>query len=309
MRIVKRTSGAALLVCSVFLAQLHGGETWSAKDVVESEPPSSSVTVTHEVDLDYSYAGEGEMEIGRDESGDVSEQSFLIRYVAVLQLEEWPLLRFGAEWRHYSFDLPANAVLPNTLQSVSLVIGADVQISDWLIRIEAQPGLYGDNHLSDDDFNVPFVIGGFYLYNTDLQFVIGMSVDLNRDYPVLPAIGVRWKIAERWLLNGILPRPRLEYELNDKLTLYAGAEFRSGSYRVDDSFGSSHDQPRLNSAWVEYTEVRAGGGVSWKVTDEITADAEVGALIYREFDFHRAGPSLENDGSAPYGQIAIRARF
>jgi hypothetical protein len=126
---------------------------------------------------------------------------------------------------------------------------------------------------------------------------------------VLPAVGLRWKFADRWLLNGILPRPRLEYELSDKITLYAGAEFRNASYRVDDRFGTANGDPRLDGAWVDYTEIRAGGGISWKLTDSITADLEAGALLYREFDFHRAGPSFENDGSAPYGQIAVRARF
>jgi hypothetical protein len=42
-------------------------------------------------------------------------------------------------------DFPKGAPLPNTLQSLALVVGADFQFGDaWLFRLELQPGFYGD---------------------------------------------------------------------------------------------------------------------------------------------------------------------
>ena len=106
------------------------------------------------------------------------------------------VLRLGAEWERFSFGLPDGAALPNTLQSFSTIIGLDTQLSDSiLIRAETQPGLYnsGLGHLFWDNFNMPFVIGGTYIFSPNLQLILGVSVDVERKYPVIPAAGVRWK--------------------------------------------------------------------------------------------------------------------
>ena len=36
-----------------------------------------------------------------------------------------------------------------------------------------------------------------------LQFVAGIELDVNRKYPVLGAIGVRWKFAPKLVLNAV----------------------------------------------------------------------------------------------------------
>ena len=93
------------------------------------------------------------------------------------------VLRLGAEWERFSFGFPEGAALPNTLQSFSTIIGLDMQFSDSIIiRAEGQPGLYnsGLGHLYWDDFNLPFVIGGTYIFSPNLQLVLGVSVDVER---------------------------------------------------------------------------------------------------------------------------------
>ena len=75
-----------------------------------------------------------------------------------------------------------------------------------------------------------------------------MSVDIERKYPVIPAAGLRWKIAAQWLLEAVLPTPRLQYEMNKDVSLYVGANVKQTSYRVDDDFGSANGIPRLNHA-------------------------------------------------------------
>jgi len=41
------------------------------------------------------------------------------------------------------------------------------------------------------------------------QLILGLSIDVERNYPVIPAAGVRWKIGPQWLLDAVLPTPRL----------------------------------------------------------------------------------------------------
>ena len=155
---------------------------------------------------------------------------------------------------------------------------------------------------------MPFEIGGTYIYNPDLQFVVGVSIDVERKYPVIPGGGIRWKFQPHWVLNAVLPTPRLEFEWNKNLTLYAGATLKETNFRMSDDFGREHGIPKLDHAVLTYSEVRAGGGIDWKVTSWFSVNAEAGYQPYRNFDFYRANIRFHEDGSAPYGMIALTAR-
>src|ERR1041384_2150105 len=118
-------------------------------------------------------------------------------------------LRLGAQWERYSFGFSETGQqLPNTLQAVNGIVGLDTKFGDSiLVRLEAQPGLYGTtfDHLGSDQFNIPFILGGTYIYSPDLQFVMGISANFQQRYPVLPGGGFRWKMAPKWVLNAVLP--------------------------------------------------------------------------------------------------------
>jgi Domain of unknown function (DUF6268) len=258
------------------------------------------------------YVGGGDVERGpRKRVRDFDEIDSDIRLVLTPRTS-LGVLRLGAEWERFSFGFPERAALPNTLQSFSAIIGLDMQFSDSIIvRAETQPGLYnsGLGHLFWNDFNMPFIIGGTYIYNPNLQLILGVSVDVERKYPVLPAAGVRWKIAPQWLLDAVLPKPRLQYEMTRDVSLYVGATVRDATFRVDDEFGVSHGIPRLNHALITYSEIRTGAGFDWKISPIVTFTGEVGYQPYRNFDFYRAEVRYHQDGGAPYGTISLRGAF
>ena len=267
--------------------------------------------VSWEAELNASWVGGATTDLGSGRRGRVTAQSALARAVLSRPIFNGPLLRFGGELHRFSFGLPDAAPLPNTLQSATAIIGVDLEISGVLVRIEAKPGLYTTDleDLEGGDFNVPVIIGGLYIVNKDLQLALGVSVDVNREYPVLPGGGIRWKFADRWLLNAILPRPRLEFEATDNLTLYAGGEVRAMTFRVDDDFGRANGDSRLNGACLDYTELRAGGGFRWQMGAAFTLEAEAGWLAYREFNYHRPGFDVTTESGAPYGQLILSAKF
>jgi hypothetical protein len=261
--------------------------------------------------VEETYVGDGDVRRGPHKSvRDFDENDSILQLVFTPRIK-LGVLRFGAEWERFSFGVPDSAPLPDTLQSVNLVIGLDTQLSDSiLIRIEAQPGIYnsGLDDLSDD-FNAPFVAGGTYIFSPNLQLVLGVSVDIERKYPVIPAAGIRWKMAPQWVLNAVLPTPRLEFEMNNGLTLYAGGNLKQNNYRVDDHFGDNTGIPRLNHAVLTYSEVRTGAGFDWKISPVVTLTGEVGYQPYREFDFYRAHVRYHQDGGAPYGMISLHGAF
>ncbi len=267
--------------------------------------------VSNQFDAEFSLSSGLRTDLGGSRAGDVSGQAGLVRDVVSARFGEGPLLRFGFEWQRFSFGLPERAPLPNTLQSLAAVVGFDLQLfNSWLVRIEAAPGFYsGSGELSGDSFNIPFVIGGSYIASADLQWIIGVSVDVNRAIPVFPGLGVRWKFADQWVLNAVMPAPRLEYSWSKELTLYGGADLNGSSFRVSQDFGDANGNPRLNRAVVDLIEIRAGVGASWKISSRLQADFEAGCVAYRDFDFHRAEQNYQSKSAAAYGQFVIGAKF
>lgn len=296
---------AVLLGC--FL--IAGVEPPSPEVATESE--SSSFRFTGEYLAEETFIGSADVANGAVKVRDFDESDTILRLILTPRVK-FGVLRLGAEWERFSFGFPSGAPLPGTLQSVSLVLGLDTQFSDSiLVRFEAQPGVYntGFDDLSDD-FNVPFIIGGTYIYNPNLQFIAGVSVDVERQYPVIPAAGIRWKVSRQWVLNAVLPKPRIEFEWQRYLTLYLGGDIKQTNFRVDDNFGTVHGNPRLDHAVLSYGEIRTGVGFEWKISQILTLSGEIGYQPYRSFDFYRADVQFDEDGSsAPYGMVSLHGAF
>lgn len=302
-RISRSWSVFAVALAFCFFQSLAFGQEAISDQIVswlESSEFSASET----------YVGEAGVRRGRLAVDSFDEDDVIMRYIFTPRTK-LGVLRLGAEWERFWFGFSDRTPLPDTLQSISLVLGLDTQLSDSiLIRVEGQPGMYntGVNDLSDD-FNMPFVIGGTYIYNPNLQIIAGVSVDVERKYPVIPAAGFRWRILRQWIANAVLPTPRLEYEWTKNLTLYAGGEVKETNFRVDDNFGDRQGRPQLNHAVLTYSEVRTGGGCEWKISSSFTLSAEAGYQPYRSFDFYRTNIRYHQTDAAPYGMIAFHGAF
>jgi hypothetical protein len=177
------------------------------------------------------------------------------------------------------------------------------------MRIDLEPGIYSDWHEIDwVDVNCPVRFGFSYLVNPDLQWFFGVSADPRRSWPVIPGVGVRWKFAEQWTLMALMPEPKIQWEPIKDLTLYLGAELKGGTYRVARDFGNSSGLPRLNNASLEYSEVRTGGGLDWRAMPFLNVGLEVGAAVYRRFDYPNADHVIHAQ-PAPYVQLGVKASF
>ena len=263
-----------------------------------------------EIDSGFSGVADSRFK-GPSTHGDVKAADFGFRAVASAPTRGGPLVRAGFDWQRFNFVLPESALLPNTLQSLALVVGADFQAGEaWLFRLEAMPGLYaGNTDFRLESFNVPVILGGSYFVSADLQLIAGIEVDFNARYPVLGAVGLRWKFAPDFVLNAVLPNPRIEYNYGKALTFYAGGDIRTATYRVDSDFGRAHGLPRLGNSIIDYTQIRLGGGASWSVNSNLTLEMEAGVVPIQEFDFHRAGVNVKSDGTPAYGAISLKAKF
>jgi len=280
-------------------------------DDTGSTPEPSKLKASYELDADTSYVGDARTNFGSGDKGDVSEERTRGHFIISPQYADGPLYRFGLAYQRYTFGFSKAAPMPDLLQSENVVVGMDFELfNSWLVRVEADPGFYGDGRATGfRDFNVPFLIGGSYIASAELQWVLGLDVDFNRQLPVIPAVGVRWEFTDNWVIDAVLPTPRLEYDWSKALTLYAGGDVDDGTFRVDRGVGTALGRPQLGGAIVEYDEIRVGGGLSWKASKVFTFEVEGGYLPFREFDFHRANFHFSNDSGAPYGQMSINTQF
>jgi opacity protein-like surface antigen len=289
-------------------------ETFSTKENKNVALVESQSAFPFEFEAEGTYVGDGDVE--RGERGDMVISDFhetqgMIRFVYT-PMTKIGILRIGLQTERYSFSFGSMAPIPDNLHSTNLIIGLDTQLSDSiLIRLEAQPGFYGTDFddFGRDTFNVPFIIGGTYIYSSNLQFVFGVGFDAWRQTPVLPGGGVRWKFAPEWTLNAVVPKPRLEYAPNSNLLFYAGADVRLSNYRVEKNFGTLRGDTSLNHASISYEELRTGVGLEWKLSSAVKLSVEGGYIPFRNFDFHRTEVRYHQDGGAPYARIGFSAAF
>jgi hypothetical protein len=277
------------------------------------QPPSSdgpSNPISFELEGDNTYIGNADVARGIRRVNDFHEWNFAARFL-IMPMTPVGILRLGGEYELYDFSIAKGGQLPSRMQSIAAVVGLDTKLSDEiLIRFEAKPGYYSTDTFDSEDFDIPFLLGGTYLYSSTLQFVLGVGVDYESKYPVLPGGGIRWKFAPQWVLNAVLPQPRLEYELNSNLLLYAGGEFRAKNARTDNEvIGDASEPGNLRGTIVSYLELRTGAGVAWKINDNCKISAEAGYLPYREFEYHRTIIRYKSDGGAPYGTLALHCSF
>jgi len=315
MRIIVTTVVLCLLLVAgkafAVVVETYSTSNKESKDVALVESQSS---FSFEFNVEGTYVGEGDVQ--RGERGDMVIRDFhetqgQVRFV-LTPMTKIGILRLGLQTERYAFSFGGNAPIPDNLHSTNLIIGLDTELSDsFLIRFEMQPGFYGTDFddFGRDTFNVPFLIGGTYIYSSNLQFVFGIGFDALRQTPALPGGGVRWKFAPQWTLNAVAPTPRLEYEPNSNLLIYAGADARLSSYRVGKNFGSLRGDPSLNHAAISYEELRLGGGLDWKLSTALKLSFEGGYIPYRNFDFHRTHVRYHQDGGAPYARIGFNAAF
>lgn len=265
-----------------------------------------------EFTVEQSYGGDSEVARGLRQVDGLEELYTNLRFVYTPRVK-YGIIRLGAQFERYSFGFDGSGQqLPNTLQALNAVVGFDTKFGDSiLVRLEAQPGLYGTSfdEISGDQFNVPFILGGTYIVNPELQFIFGVGVNFQQNYPVLPGGGVRWKFAPQWVLNAVLPTPRLEYAATHNVTLFAGGDIKANSFRVDDRFGIRNGDRSLNNAWLSYEELRAGAGVEWKLSSALTLKLEGGYVPYRNFDYFRTEVRYHNEHGGPYGAVVLQGNF
>jgi Domain of unknown function (DUF6268) len=286
--------------------------TLSAAGSSGSSEAGTLSAFSYELSSDAAFIGRGSVDLGSKTAGIFKEVTSSATFVLSDQIATPFILRLGIDWDRFAFNTSNRLTpLPASVDALDAVIGGDIQLtSALLIRIEAHPGIYGSfNEVTGRDFNMPIRIGASYFKSDRLIYIVGVSVDVNSDWPVIPAVGLYWKVSDHWVIDGVAPRPQLQYILSDKITLFAGADLQTETFRVDNEFGTARGIPKLNHAILDFWEIRGGAGLTWAVTGKVKLDLEAGTVPYRQFDFNRADFNMSSSSWSPYVRLGLSASF
>ena len=216
-------------------------------------------------------------------------------------------LRVGASYARWDFGNSGGLPIPNHLQSASADIALEYMVHGQLgFLLETEPGVYFEDDIRGNNFDAPTKLALAYPLADNFVIVGGVSYTGLRSIQFIPIIGFSWSINDKWKVSMIPPEPRVIYTASDNLQIWAGGELAGGSYRVDER--RTREKKSLNNAVLDYSEWRAGAGLTYKV-NKWEIELGGGYAFQRKFDYHRAEEGFETDEGAPYVKFQVSGAF
>lgn len=216
--------------------------------------------------------------------------------------------RAGVEYERYDFGGSDNG-LPDHLQAASGHLALEYVVKDFPgISIELDPGVYFQNNVSSDAFDIPGKAYVTFPLKKDKIFaVVALGWGLYQDPPVAPGGGIIWLFSDTLRLQAVFPKPALVYTPNDDWEFRIMGELNYTSFRTDDVL-TTEQKLQLHNAIVQYSEDRAGVQIGYTGIKHAKLIAGAGVTVERNYDFFRAHQSKRVD-PAPYVKIGAEVKF
>ena len=284
------------------------GSEMDGKAAVSTSAADTSGTVPLDVfSSEHAYIFESDLNHGGS-FGKQAEIQNEIEYGHRVHLSGNLYVHVGLAYDRFDFG-GTGAPVPNHLQSLSGVIGIDVMHgSDVGAFIQVRPGFYTQNDFGISSFDIPIMLGRIFVVRQDKLYLFAgaNAAFLRGGYPVIPLVGVIWMPCDQWRVSAVLPEPKLIYSPTKNLDIYLGGELAGGSFRTDTN--DNITPHKLSGAQVDFTDYRAGLGLTYTVNSSVSLDVGAGYSIERHFAFHRAGENFRTDPS-PFLRLELKASF
>lgn len=257
------------------------------------------------------YSGEGDVSLGGAAAGEADILSSEVTLAYTSELTDTQSISTGLLVDYYSFD--GSFAFPDELYGLALTLDYKWFINDrWGIRLSVAPGFYSDlDDISSDAFNLPGFAAVSYRSSDTLTWFGVVVFNPRSEMPVIGGLGVRWQFADRWTLSLLLPEPRVEYALSEDLMLFAGGSISGGTWLVPSGYGASIGQPAMEGEYLDFREIRLGGGIQLGSIGANQAGVfklEAGYVVDREWEVDNTAFKLEGD-SAWYAGGSFTLRF
>lgn len=216
--------------------------------------------------------------------------------------------RAGVEYERYDFGGSDNG-LPDHLQAASGHLALEYVVKDFPgLSIELDPGVYFQDNVSSDAFDIPGKAYVTFPLKKDKIFaVVALGWGIYQDPPVAPGGGIIWIFSDQLRLQAVFPKPALVYQPNDDWEFRIMGELNYTSFRTDDVL-TTEQKLQLHNAIVQYSEDRAGVQIGYTGIKHAKLIGGAGVTVERNYDFFRAHQSKRMD-PAPYVKIGAEIRF
>jgi hypothetical protein len=242
-------------------------------------------------------------------AGDVAVTRFDLSLAGRTPLGASTVLVHGLAYARHDLNRSGLTRLPDTLQELTLSLGLQHRASaTWQVAAYLRPGLYGDELGWDSGrFNAPLLATAIYATGPDLAWIVGFTANAASDRAFLPIAGVRWQFAPAWTFNLGFPRAGLEYRPNERVSYHGGATVQGGGYYITGAGANPVTGP-LRRTWLEYREIRLGGGAVWTLSESATLTLDVGVVAQQRFDYFDRDFKVKG-GHPFFGALSWQGRF
>src|SRR6058998_945872 len=247
-----------LFFISVFLSA--AASTFAGTATFEAQPsPSPADENSHDLfdyEMDYTLNSNFYDDHGKFGNGDSLYNDFSYAH-RFLITGKW-YFRAGVEYERHDFGGSDNG-LPDHLQGAYGHLAYEYVVKDHAgAGIEIDPGVYFQNRITSDAFDIPWKIFVTFPLKKDKIFaVIGLGGGIYQDPIVAPGGGIIWLFSDQLRLEGVFPKPALVYQPNDDWQFRLLGELYFESYRTDDVI-TTENKLQLHNAVVQYSEDRVG---------------------------------------------------
>lgn len=282
MRLV---AALVVLACNAFGAEPATNQALTAQ-------PDSAQGPLWSFDLNGSYTTGNRIQKAQN-FGSQAEYHHEFEALRNFHLFDKYYLQVGVDYDRYDFSR-SNSIFPYALTAVA----GEGSISYWdgdefFPLLTLKPGVYFTrDYITGNSFDIPVRAAAGIKVHDKVHLVLGFEADAYQEIPVFPVAGFNWEISDKINLRAVFPEPRLSYNPNKKLEFFITGEVGGGSYRN----GPTAD-PRTNNAILEYTEDRAGTGISYNPRKGVSLEGSAGWNIQRRFNYFRAGPDYTSKGA------------
>jgi hypothetical protein len=216
--------------------------------------------------------------------------------------------RAGVEYERYDFGGTDNG-LPDQLQGLYGHLALEYVVKDHAgISLELDPGVYFQDSIGSDNFDVPGKAYVTFPLKKDKVFAtVGLGWGQFQDPVVAPGGGITWLISDKLRLQAVFPKPALVYQPNDDWEFRILGELNYLNVRTDDVV-TTERKLQVHNAVLQYSEYRAGVQFAYSGIKYLKLIAGAGATLERDFDFYRIHQSKRTD-PAPYVRIGAEAKF
>jgi hypothetical protein len=210
---------------------------------------------------------------------------------------------------NFSLQQVSGAPIPEDIHTLRLNGGVGYRWGDkWIFSAMVSPSLERLDGVRGDDVSISGGVLARYQPNPSLTWSFGLFAAPDYDVPVMPLIGVRWLINDRYTLEVGMPKTRLSYRLDSKWALYGGLDFNGAVFRTGEDLGTKTGNPKYNNAIATYRDIRVGVGTGYEIGHGLRAELDAGYSVYRQINYFRIDDTVRFDPS-PYVRLGLSCRF